>query len=409
MLKVTTLLFKEAMEMKVMRNKDGGFGRRSIFLLQGCLMKAAAAAALTAGMAVLPVSAAEGDLLPAPKVVTALAYEKEDRDIAVSVKIPEIHWGPSVSAARQKQVNAGIRRLCEQYAEEAEDWARQYRKAFLETGGSEEEWKDHGIAVSVRYEILAQTDNYLSLRIMGTDNWSRAHYRAKYYTFDFQTGKTVTLKDILGDEYQTIADVSIRRQMDHRWNGGASYGTFTGIDEDTPFYINEKGNPVVVFSAYEIAPGSEGRPEFEIIRPYAVDSLSELTGLLGMNDEDTSRLFGGGRENWSADRTFFVGRTYEIMLHGQPCRLFTICSRDKIVEAVSLWVIGGERPVTAEDVTVWAGYVTAMMGTEPTLDPDISEGGSRNRRWHGSGLIAVLHQMPDILTISIQPAVGELH
>ena len=134
-----------------------------------------------------------------------------------------------------------------------------------------------------------------------------------------------------------------------------------------------------------------------------------MTGLLGMNDEDTSRLFGGGRENWSADRTFFVGRTYEIMLHGQPCRLFTICGRDKTVDAVSIWIVGGERPVTAEDVTVWAGYVTAMMGTEPTLDPDISEGGSRNRRWHGSGLIAVLHQMPDILTISIQPAVGELH
>ena len=361
------------------------------------------------GMAVLPVSAAEGDLLPVPKVVTALAYEKEDREIAVSVKIPEIHWGPSVSAARQEQVNAGIRRLCEQYAEEAEDWARQYRKAFLETGGSEEEWKGHGIAVSVGYEILAQTDNYLSLRIMGTDNWSRAHYRAKYYTFGCQTGKTITLKDILGDEYQTIADVSIRRQMDHRWNGGASYGTFTGIDEDTPFYINEKGNPVVVFSAYEIAPGSEGRPEFEIIRPYAVDSLSELTGLLGMNDEDTARLFGGGRENWSADRTFFVGRTYEIMLHGQPCRLFTICSRDKIVEAVSLWVIGGERPVTERDAAAWAAYVAAMMGTEPTLDPDISEGGSRNRRWNAKELIAVMHQMPDILTISIQPAVGELH
>lgn len=409
MLKVTTLLFKEATEMKVMRNKDGGFGRRFIFLLQGCLMKAAAAAALTAGMAVLPVSAAEGDLQPVPKVVTALAYEKEDRDIAVSVKIPEIHWGLSVSAARQKQVNAGIRRLCEQYAEETEDWAWQYRKAFLETGGSEEEWKGHGIAVSVGYEILAQTDNYLSLRIMGTDNWSRAHYRAKYYTFDCQTGKTVTLKDILGDEYQTIADVSIRRQMDRRWNGGGSYGTFAGVDADTPFYVNEKGNPVVVFSAYEIAPGSEGRPEFEIIRPYAVDSLSELTGLLGMNDEDTARLFGGGRENWSADRTFFVGRTYEIMLHGQPCRLFTICSRDKIVEAVSLWVIGGERPVTERDAAAWAAYVTAMMGTEPTLDPDISEGGSRNRRWNAKELIAVMHQMPDILTISIQPAVGELH
>ena len=394
--------------MKATRDKAGIRGRRAVFLLRGRVMKAAAVA-LAAGMAVLPAYAAEGDVLPVPKVATALAYDKECRDIAVSVKVPEIHWGPFVSASRQEQINAGIRRLCEQYAEEAEDWARQYRKAFLETGGSEEEWKGHGIAVSVRYEILAQTDNYLSLRIMGTDNWSRAHYRAKYYTSDCQTGKTVTLKDILGDEYQTIADVSIRRQMDHRWNGGGSYGTFTGIDEDTPFYINEKGNPVVVFSAYEIAPGSEGRPEFEIIKPYAVDSLSELTGLLGMNDEDTARLFGGGRENWSADRTFFVGRTYEIMLHGQPCRLFTICSRDKIVEAVSLWVIGGERPVTERDAAAWAAYVTAMMGTEPTLDPDISEGGSRNRRWNAKKLIAVMHQMPDILTISIQPAVGELH
>ena len=376
--------------MKATRDKAGIRGRRAVFLLRGRVMKAAAVA-LAAGMAVLPAYAAEGDVLPVPKVATALAYDKECRDIAVSVKVPEIHWGPFVSASRQEQINAGIRRLCEQYAEEAEDWARQYRKAFLETGGSEEEWKGHGIAVSVRYEILAQTDNYLSLRIMGTDNWSRAHYRAKYYTSDCQTGKTVTLKDILGDEYQTIADVSIRRQMDHRWNGGGSYGTFTGIDEDTPFYINEKGNPVVVFSAYEIAPGSEGRPEFE------------------MNDEDTARLFGGGRENWSADRTFFVGRTYEIMLHGQPCRLFTICSRDKIVEAVSLWVIGGERPVTERDAAAWAAYVTAMMGTEPTLDPDISEGGSRNRRWNAKKLIAVMHQMPDILTISIQPAVGELH
>ena len=409
MLKITTIFIKEATEMKSMRNKNGSLGRHSILGMQGCVMKTAAVVALVAGMAVLPAGAAEGDVLSVPNVATALAYDKMDGDIAVSVKIPEIQWGPSVSQARQEQVNAGIRRLCEQYAEEAEDWARQYRKAFLETGGSEEEWKDHGIAVSVRYEILAQTDNYLSLRIMGTDNWSRAHYRAKYYTFDCQTGKTVTLKDILGDEYRTIADVSIRRQMDHRWNGGSSYGTFTGVDEDTPFYVNEKGNPVVVFSAYEIAPGSEGRPEFEIIRPYAVDSLSELTGLLGMDDEDAANLFGGGRENWSADRTFFVGRTYEIMLHGQPCRLFTICGRDKTVDAVSIWIVGGERPVTAEDVTVWAGYVTAMMGTEPTLDPDISEGGSRNRRWHGSGLIAVLHQMPDILTISIQPAVGELH
>ena len=37
-----------------------------------------------------------------------------------------------------------------------------------------------------------------------------------------------------------------------------------GVTEDTKFYINEAGNPVVVFEKYEIAPGAAGRPEFEI-------------------------------------------------------------------------------------------------------------------------------------------------
>ena len=43
-------------------------------------------------------------------------------------------------------------------------------------------------------------------------------------------------------------------------------GGFETVTADTPFYINEKGNPVVVFEKYEIAPGALGRPEFEIER-----------------------------------------------------------------------------------------------------------------------------------------------
>ena len=40
---------------------------------------------------------------------------------------------------------------------------------------------------------------------------------------------------------------------------------FTTVDENTKFYLNEKGNPVVVFAPYEIAPGAFGAQEFEII------------------------------------------------------------------------------------------------------------------------------------------------
>lgn len=39
-----------------------------------------------------------------------------------------------------------------------------------------------------------------------------------------------------------------------------------GIEEDTKFYVNHAGNPVIVFERYEIAPGAAGQQEFEIAR-----------------------------------------------------------------------------------------------------------------------------------------------
>ena len=39
---------------------------------------------------------------------------------------------------------------------------------------------------------------------------------------------------------------------------------FQGIKPDQSFFINDRGNPVIVFEKYEIAPGSMGIQEFEI-------------------------------------------------------------------------------------------------------------------------------------------------
>ena len=78
-------------------------------------------------------------------------------------------------------------------------------------------------------------------------------------------GTLATLADVLGENYKQIADDAIRSQMEERKADGAVYfDDFEGINEDTPFYINESGNPEIVFEAYEIAPGSEGQQEFEI-------------------------------------------------------------------------------------------------------------------------------------------------
>ena len=43
-------------------------------------------------------------------------------------------------------------------------------------------------------------------------------------------------------------------------------GGFTTVDETTSFYINEDGNPVVVFPEYSIAAGAAGIVEFEIAK-----------------------------------------------------------------------------------------------------------------------------------------------
>ena len=201
---------------------------------------------------------------PVARVLTFRSYQTEEEDLKISVEIPTIEMISEDMNGLKQSVNEEILALCEQYAQAAKTRAEEYRQAFLDTGGTEEEWAAHNIEIKVWYEVKSQTDEYLSLAIMGTENWSSAYSETKYYNFDLKEGKLVTLQDILGDEYQQIANESIQNQM--KENSEIYWDDFEGIQEDTPFYLNESGNPVIVFEKYEIAPGSEGQQEFEIKR-----------------------------------------------------------------------------------------------------------------------------------------------
>ena len=74
----------------------------------------------------------------------------------------------------------------------------------------------------------------------------------------------------MGEDYINIANESIKTQIAAYGSGtdnpffSPDMGGFTTIDEETPFYVNEKGNPVICFAKYEIAPGSMGEVQFEI-------------------------------------------------------------------------------------------------------------------------------------------------
>ena len=76
----------------------------------------------------------------------------------------------------------------------------------METGGTLDEWAEHNIKITVDYEIKQQNDDYLSFVVRGTENWTNAYSESKYYNLDLNTGKTVTLKDMLGSDYVELAN-----------------------------------------------------------------------------------------------------------------------------------------------------------------------------------------------------------
>ncbi len=151
----------------------------------------------TAALNTSPVFAKEAAQLPVigglARVLTFRSYETEKDDIAVSVEIPTIEMIAADTKITADNINQEILTLCNQYADDAVLRAEEYRTAFLETGGTPEEWAEHNI------------------------------------------------------------------KMQNSEEGG-----FTGISENTKFYINENNRPVIVFEKYEIAPGAAGEITFEI-------------------------------------------------------------------------------------------------------------------------------------------------
>lgn len=245
--------------------------KRNTYMKRAAAAAAAAAVLFTAGVNTSEAFAKGISDIPVlgalAEVVTFRSYETKTEDLEISVEIPSIEMISEDLKGLEKEVNEEIYSFCEQYAKEAEERAEEYKQAFLETGGTKEEWIEHHITIKVWYEIKAQTDQYLSLAVIGTENWSNAYSQTKYYNFDLKAGKWITLKDILGDQYAQIAKQSIRSQVTNREKEtGMEFwmDDWKGVDADTSFYMDSDGVPVIVLEQYEIAPGAAGQQEFRI-------------------------------------------------------------------------------------------------------------------------------------------------
>lgn len=250
---------KEVVDMKQLRRKTR---RRIAAVVTGvaaCFIVAVnTSPALALGLADLP---AIGALV---RIICVRSDFYQTADSTVSVQIP------AVQGDQTDRVNALIEQQVQAYEDQAEADIAAYKDAFLATGGTEEEFAAKDIHVQVDYEIKYQTDAVVSFVLTGSQNWNANTVERHYYNLRLEDGSAITLKDLLGENWVEDANAQIKHQMDvHDGASEMKYftpaeGGFQTVDENTNFYLNEQGQPVVVFAKYEVGPGALGEPEFTL-------------------------------------------------------------------------------------------------------------------------------------------------
>ncbi|MFV0503319.1 MAG: stalk domain-containing protein [Lachnospirales bacterium] len=145
----------------------------------------------------------------------------------------------------------------------------EYKTAYLETGGTIEEYKEPSYEVG--YEILEQNEDYISVKVYRYQALASSFTEEIYYNFNSKTSEIIKLEDVLGSKYAEYVKESVlmmaanREEKDsEKYNYDETLLEDLVIDENTSFYLNKDGNVVVVFDKYEIAAGAYGAQEFII-------------------------------------------------------------------------------------------------------------------------------------------------
>lgn len=213
------------------------------------------------------------------RVLTIRSYETTEDITTTKVQIPEVQVD---TAAKEVQnvitdVNAQIQLLVDEYTAQKYAEIDEYKQAFLETGGTEEEWAERSIDVNVDYEVMCQNETTLSLMVDAWISWFNFEEERHFYNIDLVTGKELALIDLLGEDAYEYAEECVLQQMNERieadpenvlfWgvNEEEDMGDeFIGVNEDTLFYINTDGDVVISYNKYDVAPGYMGIQEFVV-------------------------------------------------------------------------------------------------------------------------------------------------
>lgn len=199
------------------------------------------------------------------RILCVREYQKTSDVDSLSVKVPEVKntGNPEMEERVNKQIEERINKTTEQLYKDSAQVREMMKKEKVESLTAKTE-------VTIDYKITCNQKNLLSFQIMTNYQLNTSMQEYQTFNLDLSSGRDITLQDLFGKDYEDIINTSVRRQIKERTeqNENASYFDgamgFQGIRKNQPYYIDSKGNVVIIFEKYSIAPGYMGTQEFKI-------------------------------------------------------------------------------------------------------------------------------------------------
>lgn len=190
------------------------------------------------------------------RVVNFNNYRIDKDGMDVSISLPEV-------SSDNKDLEYKLNKKFEKEGKEA------YKKYEAEVAKLEKEGKTTHKSAEMWSETVAENAKTVSVAIYNTETEASAATSRKIYNINKEDKTILTLEGMFGNnDYVDALSKNILSQMKERTKKDSNDVYFVDntfkIKKDQPFYINNKGELVICFDEYEVAPGSAGLVEFVI-------------------------------------------------------------------------------------------------------------------------------------------------
>ena len=250
--------FKESEDKKIENNKKDW--RRNMKNMKKWYASAAAVGLIIVSVNASSTFATSLENIPVIgniiKIVNFNNYRINKDGMDVSISLPEV-------SSDSKDLEYKLNKEFEKEGKEA------YKKYEAEVAKLEKEGKTTHKSADIWSETIAENDKTASIAIYNTEIEASAATSRKIYNINKENKTVLTLEGMFGNnDYVDVLSKNILSQMKERTKKDSNDVYFVDntfkIKKDQPFYINNKGELVICFDEYEVAPGSTGLVEFVI-------------------------------------------------------------------------------------------------------------------------------------------------